>query len=108
MLLQWEQSGATDLLLLNEPEEGGYEGNFLDPHLDALRGIVKATDDQKGRIPACWNNHTGPAGSSVILFAPDPNDQPSILGRMEYPGDYAEPVVILAWLRKPAAKFCKT
>jgi hypothetical protein len=27
MLLQWEQSGDTDLLLLNEPEEGGYEGN---------------------------------------------------------------------------------
>jgi hypothetical protein len=48
MLLQWEQSGDTDLLLLNEPEEGGYEGNFLDPHLDALGGIVTATDDQKG------------------------------------------------------------
>jgi hypothetical protein len=42
------QSGDTDLLLLNEPEEGGYGGNFLDPHLDALRGIVTATDDQKG------------------------------------------------------------
>jgi hypothetical protein len=27
-----------------------------------------------GRIPAGWNNHTGPAGSSVILFAPDPSD----------------------------------
>ena len=63
---------------------------------------------KKGRIPACWNNHTGPAGSSVILFAPDPNDQPSIFGRMEYPGDDAGPVVVLAWLRKPAAKFCKT
>jgi hypothetical protein len=41
------QSGDTDLLLLNEPEEGGYEGNFLDPHLDALGGIVTATDDPK-------------------------------------------------------------
>jgi hypothetical protein len=48
VLLQWEQSGDTDLLLLNEPEEGGYEGNFLDPHLDALPIIGTATDDQKG------------------------------------------------------------
>jgi len=63
---------------------------------------------KKGRIPAGWNNHTGPAGSSVILFAPDPSDQPSILGGIEYPGDDAEPVVVFAWLRKPAAKFCKT
>jgi hypothetical protein len=42
------QSGDTDLLLLNEPEEEGYQGNFLDPHLDALGGIGTATDDQKG------------------------------------------------------------
>jgi hypothetical protein len=49
VLLQWEQSGDTDLLLLNEPE-GGYGGNFLDPHLDVLRGIVTATDDQKGLV----------------------------------------------------------
>jgi hypothetical protein len=27
-----------------------------------------------GRIPAGWNNHTDPADSSVILFAPDPSD----------------------------------
>jgi hypothetical protein len=48
VLLQWEQSGDTDLLLLNEPEKGGYERNFLDPHLDAVGGIGTATDDQKG------------------------------------------------------------
>ena len=63
---------------------------------------------KKGRIPAGWNNHTGPAGSSVILFAPDPSDTTLNPGGMEYPGDDAGPVVVLAWLRKPAAKFCKT
>jgi hypothetical protein len=41
------QSGDTDLLLLNKAE-GGYGENVLDPHLDALRVIVTATDDQKG------------------------------------------------------------
>jgi hypothetical protein len=41
------QSGDTDLRLLNEPEEG-YGGNVLDPHLDVLRVIVTTTDDQKG------------------------------------------------------------
>jgi hypothetical protein len=48
VLLQWEQSGDTDLRLLNEPEEGGYQGNFLNPHLDAFGGSVTAIDDQKG------------------------------------------------------------
>jgi hypothetical protein len=73
------QSGDTDLLLLNKAE-GGYGENVLDPHLDALRVIVTATDDQKGRMPACWNNHTRPAGSSVILFAPNPSDTTLNLG----------------------------
>jgi hypothetical protein len=51
-----------------------YGENFLDPHLDALRVIVTATDDEKGRNFACWNNYTGLTGSSVLLFAPDPSD----------------------------------
>jgi hypothetical protein len=42
--------------------------------LDALRVIVTAPDDQKIRIPVCWYNHTGPVGSSVIRFAPEPSD----------------------------------
>jgi hypothetical protein len=40
------QSGNTDLRLLNEAE-GGYGENLLDLPLDALRVIVTAPDDQK-------------------------------------------------------------
>jgi hypothetical protein len=76
------QSGNADLRLLNEAE-GGHGENVLDLHVDALRVIVTAPDDQNGLGSRLLKQSHWSGGSFGVLFAPIRVIQPSVQSGME-------------------------